>query len=244
MILPALLLALCFAAYAAFLYGDLFGRAVRLGWVDRDSRQARFAVWCLKALTLFGLVGTFALAALERSDAVLRMPVEFTGARTLVVAAIGDGRHFPIALMLGAMIGGGIAGEAIAWLRRSAKPFMLGDVGVMMPRNAAEMRWGAALSVIAGVVEEVFFRLAVPLLVALLTGSAIAGFAVGLVMFALAHRYQGWLGVAATALVGALMTGLYLSSGDLWLAMLVHGFVDLNGLVIRPMLRRVLPRRG
>lgn len=244
MILPAILLLVCLASYGVFLRGDVFGRAARAGLIAWDSRRARFAIWCAKALILFGVVGTGSLALLGGLGAVSAMPAAFADARTLAVRYLGDGRGFPIGLMLGAMLGGGVVGELIGWLRRSRKPFMLGDIGVLMPRDPAELGWGVALSLIAGVVEEIFFRLTVPLLVALVTGSGILGFGAGLVLFALAHRYQGWLGVGATAFVGALMTLIYLTTGELWLAMLVHGFIDLNGLVIRPMLRRVLPRRG
>ena len=243
MILAALLLALCLGSYALFLRGDLLDRAVRAGFVD-GSRSACFAVWCAKAVVLFGLIGAGALLPIGRGGALVSLPREFGEARAFTVGLIGDGRGFPIGLMLGAMAGGGIVGELIGWLRRRRKPFMLGDIGVMMPRSAGELWWGGALSVIAGVVEEIFFRLTVPLLTALLTGSAAIGFAASLVLFALAHRYQGWLGVGATAAVGGLMTALYLSSGELWLAMLIHGFIDLNGLVIRPMLRRALPERA
>ena len=244
MILPAILLLACCASYLVFLRGDVFARTARAGLIAWDSRRARFAMWCIKALVLFGLVGIASLAVLGNMGAVLVMPAAFADARMLAVRYLGDGRGFPIGLMLGAMLGGGVVGELIGWLRRSRKPFMLGDIGVLMPRDTAELGWGVALSVIAGVVEEIFFRLTVPLLIALVTGSGIAGFGVGLVMFAMAHRYQGWLGVGATAVVGALMTLLYLTSGHLWLAMLVHGFIDLNGLVVRPLLRGALPRRA
>lgn len=242
MIVSAALLGLCLVAYTLFLRGRLFDRVVARGWVDHGSRDAHFAIWCAKALVLFGGAGLIALAGLGRLDALTVVPPEFARARAAAVDLIGGA--FPVGLMLGAMIVGGATGEVIAWLRRRGTPFMLGDIGVMMPRNARERRWGAAMTVIAGTTEEIFFRLAIPLLIAKLTGSAGIGFAVGLVLFALAHRYQGWIGVAATGFVGALMIGLYLSSGDLWLAMLVHGFIDLNGLVLRPLLRSILPRRA
>ena len=241
MIVTAALLGLCLAAYALFLRGRVADRIAARGWVDPWSRDAHFAIWCAKALVLFGGAGLIALAGVGRIDALAVVPPEFVRARATAMDLVGG--DFPVGLMLGAMIVGGAVAEAIAWLRRRATPFMLGDIGVMMPRNARERRWGAAMAVIAGTTEEIFFRLAVPLLLARLTGSAGIGFAIGLVMFALAHRYQGWIGVAATSVVGALMIGLYLSSGDLWLAMLVHGFIDLNGLVLRSLLRSILPRR-
>ena len=56
------------------------------------------------------------------------------------------------------------------------------------------------------------------------------------------HRYQGWVGVIATTALGAVMTGLYLMTGSLWVVMLVHVLVDLNGLVVTPVLGGVLKK--
>ena len=90
------------------------------------------------------------------------------------------------------------------------------------------------LSLVAGVAEELFFRLALPLLVALATGSALAGFILSALLFAAAHRYQGKAGVIATGAMGVAFAVLYLASGALWLAIAAHIVVDLNSLVIRP----------
>ena len=43
-------------------------------------------------------------------------------------------------------------------------------------------------------------------------------------------------------LVGALFAWLYLQSGALWVAMVAHAAVDLNGLVLRPALGGMLRR--
>jgi membrane protease YdiL (CAAX protease family) len=108
-------------------------------------------------------------------------------------------------------------------------------------RGPSEWPGAVALSLAAGIGEELFFRLTLPLLVAMVTGSGLAGFAVGLVAFGASHRHQGWVGVLATGIVGVFLAGLYLLTGRLWLAMLVHVVIDLNALVLRPML---FPARG
>ncbi len=53
----------------------------------------------------------------------------------------------------------------------------------------------ALLGASAGVVEEVFFRLYLPLLLVMAGMSAMAAFAAAVLPFALLHRYQGWIGV-------------------------------------------------
>lgn len=57
---------------------------------------------------------------------------------------------------------------------------------------------------------------------------------VAAVTFGLAHWYQGPSGMAATALAGALLTGLYLGTGSLLLPMAVHVLVDLRALLLTP----------
>ena len=47
------------------------------------------------------------------------------------------------------------------------------------------------------------------------------------ILFGLAHRYQGWAGVLATATIGCLLAILYLASKrNLWPAIVCHGLVD------------------
>ena len=76
-----------------------------------------------------------------------------------------------------------------------------------MPRNGAETVWTGLLSINAGIGEELFFRLALPLLIVLVTGNVIAAFAVAAIVFGLVHVYQGWVGVLATTFLGVVFTG-------------------------------------
>jgi uncharacterized protein len=174
-----------------------------------------------------------AMALLGRLDALVAMPVEFVPlAAALPHLALTD---IAPSFLLGMALG--IALVAVATrLRRGRLPRMLGDVGPLMPRNRAELRWGAALAITAGVTEELMFRLALPLAVALVSGSALLGFLAATAAFAMLHRYQGWLGVIATGGVGALFAAIYLVTAQLWFAIALHTLVDLNGLVLRPVL--------
>ena len=56
-------------------------------------------------------------------------------------------------------------------------------------------------------------------------------------MFGLVHLYQGATGVLGTAVLGALFTAIYLGTGNIWIAAAAHVFVDLNGLILQPLLR-------
>ena len=86
-------------------------------------------------------------------------------------------------------------------------------------------------------------RLALPLLVTTVTGSATAGLVVGCVTFGLAHVYQGYKGVLGTTAMGAMFTWLYLDSGSLLRPMIMHAAIDVVALVVRPTLVRWLSSR-
>jgi membrane protease YdiL (CAAX protease family) len=113
----------------------------------------------------------------------------------------------------------------------------------LLPRNGAETLWTALMAVNAGVSEEVFFRLLLPLLLVLVFGSAVLAFAVAGIVFGLAHVYQGWVGVLATFVLGLVLAGLYLATGSLLAPIAVHVVIDLVGLVIRPTAARLAARR-
>ena len=117
---------------------------------------------------------------------------------------------------------------------RVLKP--IGNVGSLLPRNRPEVAHAAAMSIAAGISEELAFRLFLPLLIVLVTGSALVAFGVAIAVFGAMHLYQGRAGVIATTLVGALMAAVYLMTGSLWLAMVLHALIDFNALVLRPML--------
>jgi membrane protease YdiL (CAAX protease family) len=161
-------------------------------------------------------------------------------------------RALPANLVSPELLGGLVSGMVIAVVaitivsvRRGAKvqPVQLGDINALLPRNGAETLWTLLLSLNAGISEELFFRLLLPLLFALAFGHAAIGFALAIAAFGLAHLYQGWVGVLATAFVGAVFTALYLWSGSLVVPMALHVVIDLLGLVVRPTAARLLARR-
>lgn len=111
----------------------------------------------------------------------------------------------------------------------------LGDIQAMLPRNRQELRIGLLLSLNAGLVEELAFRLAIPALVFGASGSAIAAVVLSLLLFGGLHLYQGAAGIIGTTLVGAIMMGLYVVSGSIVAPILLHALIDLRSLVLIPM---------
>jgi len=153
----------------------------------------------------------------------------------------GFGQGF-IGGMAGALIAGLVIGVALsrrqshAPSRAAAAPRVPGGDKVlrMLPQGRAE-RWGfAALAVTAGLTEEWIWRgFGAAALHAAWPQLALAPTVVVLALaFGWAHFYQGLSGMAATAVLGGLFAWLYLSTGSLWLPMLLHVLVDLRALLV------------
>lgn len=59
---------------------------------------------------------------------------------------------------------------------------------------------------------------------------------VSTLFFAAGHYYQGWKGVFATAIGGLFLTKLFLLSGTILVPIAVHAFINLNSMLIVPIL--------
>ncbi len=236
--LAAVLLALAAAQVAARV----------LGWPTLSARLlprmeggAPYMVWALRLWPAFGLPALAALLLLGRGGALATIPPEFGPAAAWV-------RRFvlvePWSVLLGLLLGAAL-GALLAWrkLRRGRRLAQLGRPP-RLPRAGRELPAAALLALSAGVAEELYFRLALPLLIALVSGSAVLGFAVAAAAFGAVHRYQGPVGMLVTGLVALLLTAVYLGSGSLWLAMGCHFAIDLNALVVRPWLALRVGRAG
>jgi membrane protease YdiL (CAAX protease family) len=148
---------------------------------------------------------------------------------------------------LGGDFGGGIAiGAAIAFVLVLVLPVFLlrrhvselpaiGDVGALLPRTRGELKYGAGLSINAGLVEELLFRLGMPALLFGITGDGVSAFAIASVLFGLLHIYQKFWGVLGAIILGLLFSLLYLLTGSIWVVVVVHAFVDLRSLVLLPL---------
>ncbi len=118
----------------------------------------------------------------------------------------------------------------------------LGDIQALLPRNRAEVRLGALLSLNAGVVEELLFRLALPALLYGAFGSSVFALIVSVLLFGGLHAYQGLGGILATALIGAILLALYVATGSILVPIVVHILIDLRSFVAIPLIVLRVPR--
>jgi membrane protease YdiL (CAAX protease family) len=128
------------------------------------------------------------------------------------------------------------------WLSQTARASIrkqVGDIELtdIRPRTAKEGWHFQALSVTAGITEEIVFRgvlmgafaLVIPLWAAVI---------LALVAFTLPHAYQGRAGMVRVAPTGAVLTAIVLLGGSLWPAILAHALIDMTAGVTFALLDR------
>ena len=113
----------------------------------------------------------------------------------------------------------------------------------LFPRNKDERFWTAALSISAGIKEELCFRLVILFLIFIISDSPPFAIFLATIWFGLAHFYQGWFGVCATFILGAIFMFVYLLTQNIWLAMLIHAILDVNDLAFAPWFAEWLEKR-
>ena len=229
-----LLLAAALAIVVWFIRDDRHELEHFKALTDTAARQRRYRIWLAKAFAIFLCSSLGGLALIGRLDGLSRLPDEFAP----LAAMVPHTDHDQSTMLTGMAVGAIVAGSALALVltkrKRGAKLMTLGDVEAILPRNRAELVYGALLSLNAGVTEELFFRVFLPLLIVLATGNALFAFVAATLIFGIIHLYQGVVGVVATTVLGAVFAGVYLATGSIWIAVAAHVLIDLNGLVLRP----------
>lgn len=243
-----LLLAVSLAALAWFQRHDV--RSFRRFRAIEDSarRQRTFLRWARNACIMYLGVPLLGLALLGQLHALWEFPVRLFRQALAVAPAFDAGT---LGLMGGAVLVGGILGFGLrkllgkpGCLREPVKPVPGLDITPMLARNRAELLRVIPLVANAGISEEIFFRLYLPLLITLCGAPAPFAFIAATLIFGLLHRYQGWFGVIFTTLLGSVFTLLYLGTLTLLAPIVFHLLVNLNSLVLRPALMLRFPSRA
>lgn len=126
-----------------------------------------------------------------------------------------------------------------AQLRRKAEKIRQryqDSLGMLFPDSPQERSWFGALSVGAGISEELVFRgflfyylgAYVPHI------NTLEKILLTSLFFGMAHVYQGWKQAIPTGIVGLLMALMYVFSGSLLLPIVVHAITDWRLLIILP----------
>lgn len=122
--------------------------------------------------------------------------------------------------------------RTIAKKRRTGLLQLILAIKELLPHTSHERLLWILASITAGICEEIVFRGFLPLY--FLHLGTFFGFQVSYltavilstVLFGFAHLYQGWKGVLATGLLGALFAYLYAYTGSLILPIIIHILID------------------
>ena len=108
----------------------------------------------------------------------------------------------------------------------SAIKEQMGEIASLVPRTRSESRLFDMVSITAGVTEEILYRglLLVTLVSLIGTWPAVV---ISSLIFGLGHAYQGIAGIVKTGLVGLVLALLTVSTGSLFIAIVLHTVVDL-----------------
>ncbi len=111
--------------------------------------------------------------------------------------------------------------EDLEKLKQSIAP-----VKFVLPHTQSELRWCSGLALTAGIVEEILWR---GFLIAYLQSflPLWAAITISVILFGLAHSYQGLRQLPGVMFAGALTAALFYFSGSLWLSILCHACIDL-----------------
>lgn len=245
-ILPVILLLFCLASLWFFVRNDIAEYAAFKRLTDTADRQRRYRAWALKSFLVFFAGGFVCLALLGRLDALVMLPPDFRALAGRVQSAAGKWQSVGAGFAIGvgaALLIGLLLGVVLRSRFPKTKPVVVGDIEALIPRNWPEIAHGALVSLNAGLSEELFFRLVLPLLLAMILGQALFAFAIAAVVFGVVHLYQGPLGILATTVLGVVLTALYLWTGQIWIAMAAHALLDVIGLVVRPAITLIMTAR-
>jgi uncharacterized protein len=107
----------------------------------------------------------------------------------------------------------------------------------ILPITSEERAWFVAVSVTAGICEEILYRGFLTRYLADVPWhwNLWLAIAISSLIFGAAHTYQGVSGVIGTAVIGAIMAVVFLVAGSLWIPIVLHAAFDLRILfLMRP----------
>lgn len=209
------------------------------------ARQKVYRRWLVEgALVLGGLsiatiVGTWQHLPTVLTAAQLWEPV------AVMREFLGGPAGIPVAVAVGVVVLAGLVLPVVLMRDSLEDAPAIGDIRALLPRTRGELPYGAALSLSAGVFEELLFRLGLPALAFAVTGNAVAAFLGATLLFGMLHAYQGPIGVVFSTILGAIFALLYLVTGSILVPIVLHVLIDLRSMVLIPIaLGRILGPRG
>jgi membrane protease YdiL (CAAX protease family) len=196
------------------------------GWRRlRYYRSAVLGLW-VAGIICFALIGFHGLLRLPQAVLAATGIFSQTGTKMIVRGCLAG-------LLIGLMLPGMLCLFSKHLRSTYTKAYAKNELSYLFPVGLEQRRWWLALSLAAGVCEELIFRgflltvARVDLGLGLATALLITSLA-----FGWAHLYQGLAGILKTGLVGLVLAAIAWLSGGLLLPMLLHTWIDAQVLVV------------
>jgi membrane protease YdiL (CAAX protease family) len=198
-------------------------------------RQETLRRWLLESFVTFGSISAILLLLAGAFVAPLLVTVQGWAAVRAVRTTLADNATVATVILTAVIVGVVVLTVVgIVAARKEGEVPTVGNIRAMLPRNRQELVLGTLLSVNAGVVEELAFRLAIPALLYGATASAEAAVIGSVLLFGALHAYQGVAGVIGTAVIGTVFMASYLVSGTILVPIVLHALFDLRTMVLIP----------
>lgn len=199
------------------------------------ARQLVFAKWLRESFLINGglaaavLLASWGFIARASRSALEWAPLHWLHER--LSGPVGLGVGIAAAVIVAALL----VVPVFALRRQVTELPAVGDITALLPRTRGELKYGAGLSINAGVVEELLFRLGIPALLFGITGNGALAFVVASILFGLLHVYQKFWGVLGATILGLVFSLVYLLTGSIWVVIVAHALVDLRSLILLPL---------
>lgn len=178
-------------------------------------REGMLMLWLMGAVAVLGWVLS------ERSLADIGFAPVRTGWQGLTAMALAGAACAYCGWQLITML---TSSRSRASVRRQLAPVKL---DMIRPTNKTEAWHFQAISVTAGVTEEVIFR-GVLIAALALVMPLWAATTISIIAFTLPHAYQGPAGMVKVLPTGAFLTAIVLLGGSLWPAIIAHWVIDMT----------------
>lgn len=206
------------------------------------KRLAFYKSWLVKSYVMLGLPAVLILVLLQETSYIFHPIWSNETTRSLHKELSSQSIWMMVtAVLIGATIGVMLLGIVTYMKTRRTQKIStgaVGDIESLLPRNSAERRYCSLLAIGAGLNEELLYRVAVPVILLGIWPNPTVAIVLSILAFGLMHIYQGIPGVVGATLSGMFLMYLYIITGNIFASILFHIFIDMNGLVIQPLIAR------
>lgn len=198
------------------------------------ARQKVYRRWAIEAAVSLGGLSLVTLVGAWSSIPTVLAAAQAWPPIAAVRSFLGEPYGLTVAIAVAVLLVAGMVLPIVLIREPLDEAPAIGDIRALLPRTPGELPYGVALSLNAGVFEELLFRLGLPALVFAVTGDAVVAFAGSTVLFGLLHVYQGVQGVVLSTVLGVVFAFLYLVTGSIVVPIVLHALLDLRSMVLIP----------